>query len=154
MKEKDARINAGHTFVIYVEKDDATYGPVKTGSVMARDYFDDYLMKRKHLEEDCLRRLRNGEISPVAYHMALIGIAEADLARRVGIRRRKLRRHLTPDGFARIGLPLARRYAEVFGVPVANLFQVILPESEDIQVRQEKTASLLVVVTRIGRGPA
>ena len=151
MKEKNAAAGAGHRFIVYVEKEDSTYGPVQTGSVMMEKYFDDYLQKRKRLEESCLARLRSGEISPVACYMELINISEADLACRVGVSRRKVRRHMTPEGFAGIGLPLAARYAEVFGVPVANLFQ-ILSAGEGCRLSQEKTGSPLVVVTRATKG--
>lgn len=151
MKEKDANAGAGHRFIVYVEKEDSTYGPVETGSVMVENYFDDYLLKRRRLAESCLERLRSGEISPVAYYRELINISEADLACRAGVSRRKLRKHMTPEGFAGIGLPLAARYAEVFGVPVANLFQV-LTAGEGCGISQEKTRSPLVVVTRATKG--
>jgi len=153
MKEKDAKAGAGHRFIVYVEKEDSTYGPVETRSLMVENCFDDYLLKRKHLEERCLERLRNGEISPVACYMELINISEADLACRAGVSRRKLRKHMTPEGFAGIELALAARYAEVFGVPTANLFQ-ILSAGEGCRIAQEKTRSPLLVVTRATKGEA
>ena len=153
MKEKDAKGGAGPRFIVYVEREDSTYGPVQTGSVMMEKYYDDYLQKRKRLEESCMERLRGGEISPVAFYMERINISEADLACRVGVSRRKLRKHRTPAGFAGIGLPLAARYAEVFGVPVANLFQVLAAGGE-CRIRQEKTRSPLLVVTRATKGEA
>ena len=151
MKEQDAKHGAGRRFIVYVEKEDSTYGPVETRSLMVENYFDDYLQKRKRLEESCLERVRKGEISPIACYMQLADLSEADLACRVRVSRRQLRKHLTPQGFAAIGLPLAARYAEVFGVPVANLFQV-LAAGEGCRLTQEKTASPLVVVTRAGKG--
>ena len=77
-------------------------------------------------------------------------MAEADLAVRVGVSRRALRRHLTPSGFGEIDLRLAGRYAEVFGVPVANLFQVVAAQDGRIEIRQERTANPLLTKTRVG----
>lgn len=152
MKEQDARIDAGHRFVVYVEKSDASYGAMQTGSVMAKEYFDDFLEKRRHIEERCLRRLRTGEVSPVGYYMELLDMAEADLACRAGVWRWTLRRHRTPRGFARMRLDQARKYAEIFGIPLANLFQLLLPGEGTVQ--QEKSESPWVVFTRAMRGPA
>jgi hypothetical protein len=117
---------------------------------MAKNYIDDYYEKREHRRQDCLRRLKEGEISPVAYYMTLIEIGEADLASRIGISRRKLRRHLTPEGFGKASLSVVERYADVFSVPVANMFQVLVPGG-GVRVRQEKTSCGLVVLTHIDK---
>jgi len=151
VKEQDANIDSDRKFVIYVEKEDATYGPVEAGSIMLRDYFDDYLEKRKNLVDQCRQRLEADEISPVAYYAILINIGESDLACRVGVSRRALRKHMKPAGFARISLSLARRYAEVFDIPVANMFQILLPEGTT-QVHYEKTQSPMVVLTHVSEG--
>jgi hypothetical protein len=148
MKEKDSQAAGGHRMVLYVEKEDSSYGPLQTGSYMVSTYMDDLLEKRRHLVEGLRRRLAAGEISPVAYYLTLIDIAEADLALRVGISRRKLRRHLTPEGFADIDIALAMKYAEVFAIPVANLFQVLDAGEGRIEFAQERTANPLVTVTR------
>lgn len=147
MKEEDAREEQGHRLVMYVEKGDKTFGPVQTGAYMSAHYLDDFLEKRAQVAEDCGRRLRDGEISPIAYYMALIEMAEADLASRAGISRRRLRRHLTPAGFGEIRVSELARYAEVFGVPVANLFQELVP-APGRAWRQEKTANPWQTITR------
>jgi DNA-binding XRE family transcriptional regulator len=150
MKEGDAKAARGHQLVIYVEREDAGYGPVQTGSYMATEFIDDFFEKRERYRRACLRQLEAGEISVVAYYLRILDMAEADLAARVGVSRRKVRRHLTPEGFGGIDLGLARRYAEVFGVPVANLFQVIAVQDAGIAVRQERTANPLLTRTRLG----
>ena len=58
-----------------------------------------------------------------------------------------MRRHMTPSGFEKATLAEVRRYAEVFGVPVANLFQV-LAAGDGARVVQEKTPSPWTTVTR------
>lgn len=149
MKEQDAKTERGHQLVLYVERDDASYGPVQTGSYLAQEFIDDFFEKRERFRRDCLRRLEAGQISPVAYFLQVLGMAEADLAARVGLARRKVRRHLTPEGFLGVDLEQARRYAEVFAIPVANLFQVIAAQDARIEVRQERTANPLLVKTRV-----
>ena len=150
MKEQDAKALNAHQLVLYVERDDASYGPVQTGSYLAQEFIDDFFEKRERYRRDCLRRLEAGEISAVAYYLQILGLAEADLAVRVGVSRRAVRRHLTPAGFGEVDLRLACRYAEVFGVPLANLFQVIAAQDERVELRQERTANVLLTKTRVG----
>lgn len=152
MKEKDAIVNGGHRLVLYVEKEDASYGPVQTGSFMTEKYLGDFLEKKRRLRQELRGRLEDGLISPVGYYMQLLDIAQPDLAKRVKISRRKLRSHLTPKGFARMSLHQAQRYADVFGIPVANLFQVIIEDDEEIQVSHERTRQPLVVTTHVRKG--
>jgi transcriptional regulator with XRE-family HTH domain len=81
--------------------------------------------------------------------MELLGMTEADLASRAAISRWRLRRHLTPSGFAKVAVRQLARYAEVFGVPVARLFEVLVPASDSIVVSDEATANRHVVITHI-----
>ncbi len=148
MKEKDASFSGGHRMVLYVERPDASYGPVETGSYMVQTYFDDFSGKRRELAEALRGRLSRGEISPVAYFMELQEMAEADLAERVGVRPRVLRRHLTMDGFMRIEVALLARYAEVFNVAVADLFQLV-ERTGAADVRREQTGNPAVSRLRI-----
>lgn len=154
MREEDAKAARGHQLVIYVEREGAGYGPVQTGSYMASEFIDDFFEKRERYRRACLGRLEAGEISAVDYYLRILDMAEADLAARVGVSRRTVRRHLTPGGFGEIDLALARRYAEVFGVPVANLFQVIAVQDAGLAVRQERTANPLLTRTRVGAAAA
>lgn len=150
MKEQDAKAVNAHQVVLYVERDDASYGPVQTGSYLAQEFIDDFFMKREHYRLDCLRKLEAGEVSAIWFYQQTLGLAEADLAVRVGVSRRAVRRHLTPQGFGEIDLKLAACYAEVFGVPVANLFQTIAAQDERVELRQERTANPLLTKTRVG----
>lgn len=155
MKEQDAKAANAHQLVLYVERDDTSYGPVQTGSFLAQEFIDDFFEKRERYRRDCLRRFEAGEISAVAYYLQILGLAEADLAVRVGVSRRAVRRHLTPAGFGEVDLRLASRYAEVFGVPLANLFQVIAARDERVELQQERTSNALLTKTRVGvRDPA
>jgi DNA-binding XRE family transcriptional regulator len=150
VKEQEAKAVNTHQVVLYVERADASYGPLQTGSYLAQEFIDDFFLKREHYRLECLRKLEAGEVSAVWFYLQTLGLAEADLAARVGVSRRAVRRHLTPSGFGEIDLRLAARYAEVFGVPVANLFQTIAARDERVELRQERTANPLLTRTRVG----
>jgi hypothetical protein len=125
MKEKDAQVKCDdHQMVLFVEKKDGTYGAVQTGSYMVHNYVDDFWDKRRKLEQDLGRRLDTGEISPVAYYLTLREMAVADLAARVGLSRGRVKKHMQPKHFREISAETATRYADVFGISVAQLHQV------------------------------
>lgn len=149
MKEKDSKIEHGHQLILYVEKEDHTYGPLQTGSYMAGNYLDDFFEKKDKLKKKRLDELIDGKISPLAYYKDLVDIGEGDLALRVGVSRRKLRSHMTPEGFARIHVRLLEKYAEVFGVPVAQLFQIVLCDDKRVEVSYKNTGLPQVIISRI-----
>ena len=68
------------TQVLYVEKEDGSYGPLQTGSFLVGNYLDDYFQKRGRFERQCLERLLSGEYSPVAYYQVLRGEVDAELS--------------------------------------------------------------------------
>jgi len=149
MKEKDLKIDCGHQLILYVEKEDHSYGPLQTGSLMAGKYLDDYFEKKDKLKQKRLGELVEGNISPLAYYKDLVDIGEGDLAIRVGVSRRKLRFHMTPEGFARLTVTLLEKYAEVFGIPVAQLFQIVLCDDEQIEVKYQQTGLSQVIISKI-----
>lgn len=149
MKEKDSIIDNNHQLILYVEKDDQTYGPVQTGSYMVENYLEDFFDKKEKRRSQILHELIAGGISPIAYYKELVDIGEGDLARRAGISRRKLRLHMTPKGFARINVALLERYAVIFGIPVAHLFQIFISEDVRLRFNHEPTGLPEVVITRI-----
>lgn len=125
MKEKDAFVDfPAHETVMFVEKDDGRYDTMQTGSFLAKNYFDDYLDKQRKLLDSLRSRFVAGEISPVAYFMTLRDMAPADVAARVGVRTRTVRKHMLPAHFRNMKLSMAVKYADVFGIPVAQFFKV------------------------------
>lgn len=149
MKELDAKVDDAHPLVMYVERADASYGPLQTGSFMAKNYLDDFFEKRERNRQRLQQEIREGLISPIGYYAGLLGIADADLASRVGVSSRILRKHQTPAGFADITMTILGRYAQVFGIPVANLLQILIPNDAPFHLVQEPTASPLVVLAHI-----
>lgn len=149
MKEKDIKAKSSHQLILYIEKEDQTYGPVQTSSYMADNYLDDFFEKKAKLKAARLEELKAGQISPLAYYKDLVEIGEGDLACRVGVSRRKLRFQMTPAGFCQADVATLERYATVFGIPVAQLFQVILCDGEDLLIHNEPTALPSVIISRI-----
>lgn len=149
MKEKEARFNTERKLILYVEKDNGSFSPIETGSYMIENYFHDFLEKRKHLQESCSEKLKKGEINPIEYYRILINIGVSDLASRVGISPRKVRKHLITENFKKIDLDLLKRYAEVFRVPLANLFQLFENKFPQVKINQKKTPNPWLVETII-----
>jgi hypothetical protein len=132
MKEKEVNKDyERQKQILYVEKDDGTYGPVQTGSYLTNNYLDDFWLKKSNLEKQLAISICENEISPVNYFMVLNELSESELAARSGICLRRVRKHLKAAGFQKIRVSDLEKYAHVFGIPVANLFQVILYEDSD-----------------------
>ena len=126
MKEKDGYVDCPEQQVIlYVEKDDGTYGPIQTGSYLTRNFLDDYELKRKHLEENLRKRVQNREVSPVYYYMVLEDLTVSELAARVHLRKGKVKKHLQYGDFGSIEDKTLALYAEVFNIAVSDLKQLM-----------------------------
>jgi hypothetical protein len=122
MKEKEIKVEGQKQRVIlYVEKDDESYAPVESSSYLSENYLDDWLGKRQQLEAGLRQKLEKGEISPVYYYMVYQDIGPGDLAKRIGISQRKLRKHFRPEVFAKLDEKILAKYAMVFGINVEDL---------------------------------
>jgi hypothetical protein len=122
VKEKDAVVATNErVLVVYVEKPDQRYGPALSGSIIAEGFLDDLQPRLDRIRASFAGRLAAGEISPIGYHMGLLSISEADMAARMRISRRRVRKHARPDGFALLDEPLRSRYAALLGLSVEEL---------------------------------
>ena len=153
MKEKDVYVEfKPHQLVLYVEKDDDSYGPVQTGSFMAKNYLDDYFEKFEKWEKSLREQLKKGEISPVYYYMILQSFGEGDLASRVGVSKRKLKQHFKMEYFEKLKLSQIKKYADAFDIPVASLFQLMMSkhdEKEKISIKQMETQNPYFVISKV-----
>lgn len=149
MKEQEARFHNDHQLVWYVEKPNGSYAPIQTGSYMVNQYFDDYLSKRKKLEQEYSKKLIDAEISSIEYYRVLVNLSETELARRVGISKRKMERHKSAAHFQNISVKLLRKYAAVFRVPLANLFQVFSEDEAGRHIIQKKTENPFIVISKV-----
>jgi transcriptional regulator with XRE-family HTH domain len=169
MKEKDIKVDyEPQQLIMYVEKEDGTYGPIQTGSFLSKNYLDDFWLKRINLEKKLSDQLINNEISPVYYYMILCELSVKDLASRVGISTYRVKRHLKAETFPNMRLSVLKRYANVFDVPVSNLLQLVLyEENEDMKsffikekepelydIEQCRTKNPFVVITKIKKKKA
>lgn len=122
MKEKDIKVDyKDHELVVYAEKEDQTYGATVTGSYAAKHYLDDYFYKQKNLDKELRADLAKGRISPVYYYMLMQDMGMGDLAKRVGISRRKLKKHFNPEVFLKLDDKILEKYAIVFGIKLEDL---------------------------------
>ncbi len=132
MKEKEAQIKHDlHPLVLYVEKEDGTYGRVESASFLSKNYLDDYFEKVRKWDAELKEKLDKGEISPVYYYMVMLEMGQGDLASRVGIPKWKLKKHLKMKAFEKISLCMLKRYADVFDVPVSNLLHFTVIKEKD-----------------------
>ena len=153
MKEKEAHIDFDlHPLVLYVEKEDGSYGSKESASYLAGHYLDDYFEKVKKWNVELKDQLDKGEISPVYYYMIMLELGEGDLASRTGISRRKLKKHFKMDAFEKMSLKLLKRYADVFDVPVSNMlhFTVINEkDQEKLKINYQDTNNPYITISKI-----
>jgi hypothetical protein len=164
MKEKDILIDyKDHQVVIYAEKSDNTIGPVQTGSYVTSHYIDEFFYLMGSLEKSLYEKLQNREISPICLYMTIEELTISELASRVKLPKHKVKRHLEFAHFPKIRVSELQRYAEVFNIPVANLFQVIttrqdigwrmgysakIENAKPLTISQEKTNNPFLVITK------
>ena len=131
MKEKELYIKfEPQQSVYYVEKDDASYGPVVSGSQLASNYLDDFFEKRSKQEKALRDQLKKGEISPIYYYMIMQEFGEGDLASRAGVSLGRLRKHYRMEHFARLRLTQLKKYSEAFDIPMVRFFSLVIAKQE------------------------
>ncbi len=69
--------------------------------------------------------LLRGEISPIKFYMNYCGLYVKDLAKRMKISESKLKKHLSMNGFYKIKVETLKKYAKIFDIALADLFQFI-----------------------------
>jgi hypothetical protein len=67
------------------------------------------------------RRVLDGRRSPLAFHIARHLMTIGLVADYVGLARWRVKRHLNPSVFARLKPEVLQRYADLFGISVAEL---------------------------------
>ncbi len=85
---------------------------------------------------DVARRVRAGELSPLAYYMAKNQMDTNLLAKYVRLPRWRVKRHLRPDVFKRLKTSVIDRYADVFGIYRERFFDV--QATQDLEFDNEK----------------
>ncbi len=98
----------------YVLAQSTGWEPANLANVQAWDAIKDELT-------GILAQIRQGALSPLAFHMASNQMDEKLLARYMGLFVWQVRRHLKPGPFARLKPDLKKRYADVLLVTVEEL---------------------------------
>lgn len=78
--------------------------------------------------ESARQQVINNEASPLAYHMARSQMNVALLAQYMGIMRWRVKRHLKPKIFKKLGSNLLSRYADLLKITVEQLQDITLVE--------------------------
>jgi len=126
MKEKDIITDfKAHQVILYAEKGDNSIGPVQTGSYVSGHYIDEFFNFMGKIERESYEKLQKGEISPICLYMNIEELTLSELASRVGLSKRRVKKHLLPEYFPGIKVSELKRYADIFNIPVANFFQII-----------------------------
>jgi hypothetical protein len=126
MKEKEGYVDCPEQQVIlYVEKEDGSYGPMQTGSYLTKNYLDDYELKRKHLEESLREEVKSGKYSPIHYFMVLEDLTLSELSARVRLRKGKVKKHLEPKHYQDLSDETLQAYADVFNIPVNQILELM-----------------------------
>jgi hypothetical protein len=73
---------------------------------------------------ETVQRIQNGQMSPLAYHMVRNQMTVGLLAKYVKQFRWKVRRHLTPRGYAAMKPKHKQRYADLFDLSIEALDHV------------------------------
>jgi hypothetical protein len=126
MKEKDLYIdNKSSEIILFAEKDDESYEAIKSGSYAVENYLDVYYKLKEDLDRELREKLKKGNISPVFYFMLMQDMGPGDLAKRVGISKRKLSKHFRPDVFVKLNNTILQKYAVVFGISADELKKIV-----------------------------
>ena len=81
---------------------------------------------------EALATIRAGASSPLAFHMARCQMDVGLLASYAHLARWRVRRHLRPEGYARLTLKLRERYARIFGIAPEQFDDI--PERPELPV--------------------
>lgn len=153
MKEKEAQIQFDlHPLILYVEKEDGSYGRIETASYLSSNFLDDYYDKLKKWDTELREKLEKGEVSPVYYYMIMLQFGEGDLSSRVGVSKRKLKQHFKMGAFEKINLKLLKRYADVFDVPVSSMlhfFSIKEKDQEKLKVSYQRSKNPYITFSKI-----
>ncbi|MDY0190922.1 MAG: hypothetical protein RBR22_09335 [Desulfuromonas sp.] len=101
----------------------AGWAPVNDANRLA---WEDIQEQLQHIRQDIVA----GKFSPLAYYMTRAQMDVALLARYAAVARWRVRRHLRPAVFKKLGSEQLGHYAQLFGISVAQLVQ--LPATDDL----------------------
>ena len=84
--------------------------------------------------------------------MTLLEMGPKDLANRLGVSQRKLNKLFKPENFRKLKLEKLALMADIFNIPIANLFQNFLIKEEDqekLVMEQSATQNPIYHITKL-----
>jgi hypothetical protein len=126
---QDDGLNKGMSEITYAVDENGRYAGVRSlgwepkniVNAQAWEVITDDLM-------DIIRMVRAGKRSPIAYHMAKRLMTIGLLASYVRLPRWRVKRHLKPSVFGRLKPEILQRYADIFGLTLAEIRDI--PEAD------------------------
>jgi len=130
MKKKDIpqqshRLYEGETKAVYAINENGKLEMAQTsGWEVETDVLQQAIDEIKRLADEALQRVRNGESSPLEYHMYTQKMDLPMLAQAVGLFKWQVKKHLRPKGFARLKHKQLALYAQVLGLDTEALKEI------------------------------
>jgi hypothetical protein len=107
------------------------------------DVIDSYYHLRAMESERLQKELREQQISPVSFFIQYCNMTVLDTAVRMGLSPWRVKKHMTPKGFAKVDVATLQKYARLFDVGIADFFQFTRVKG-DLEVSTERFAERLV----------
>ncbi|WP_345976815.1 hypothetical protein [Sulfurimonas sp. HSL3-7] len=122
---------AGGRKAMYATDDEGKYGVVaSSGWEVEEEATKQALHELERLADEAYEAVREGQMSPLYYHMYAQRMDLIVLSQSVGMFQWRIKRHFKPSVFNRLSDTLLGRYSEALGLSVDALKQ--LPEKESV----------------------
>ena len=127
MRKKDVPQDGNTTLggarkAMYALDDNGQYTIVPTSGWNVEETVTAMAVERYHqLAQQALQRVRQGQSSPLEYHMFARRMNIDTLAQACGLFQWQVRRHLKPRVFSKLKLKTRQRYAQAMGMAVDAL---------------------------------
>ena len=124
--------NAGYedqTRAVYAVDEGGRYTVATSTGWTAEDVVNSLAVEEfERLAAAALARAQRGESSPLEFHMYHRRMDVPTLSQATGVWQWRVRRHLRPAPFARLGERVQQRYADALGLRVDELARLPAPE--------------------------
>ena len=120
--QDDNRYFRGQRKAVYAVNDKGDYGVVPSSGWQVEEIATGFAVNDfRELAVAAHARAASGETSPLDYHMYANRMDLPTLADTVGVMRWRVKRHLRPEVYAKLGEDWLQRYADAMGVAVSTL---------------------------------
>ena len=129
---QDEGLNQGLRELTYAVDDDGRYVGVSSAGWEPKNIANAQAWEviSQEIREQA-RLVREGRRSPIAYYMARHMMTPGLVADYVRLARWRVKRHLRPAVFERLKPEILQRYADLFGLSIAELKRIPVSEADD-----------------------